>query len=249
MSEQTLSDDERAELLDLYDGLRVADVVDGLDYHGFHDLTWMSSAMGPLWEDTETFNHQLMGFAYTARYLPTNQRREGLPPVEERDYETYQEWADEWWEDVSPDPSTDDVRENDVVVVEAHDVNVGIFGPFNTLTLLDAGAVGVVTDGGPRDTDEVAKQEVSVYCREVNKTIPPGRVELDAEQVPVNVDGVQVEPEDLVVADGDGVVVVPVEHAEEVGKTARAILEQDQEYRAGYYDRLGMDDDFTLGDG
>lgn len=35
--QQAMTDEEREEILELYDGLRVADVTDGLDYHGFHN--------------------------------------------------------------------------------------------------------------------------------------------------------------------------------------------------------------------
>lgn len=244
-SHARLSSDERQELLDMYDGLRVADVVDGLDYHGFHDVNQMSSDVAPLYRDIDGFSHQITGFAYTVRYLPTNKRRE-LPNPAELDFETSSEWAWDWWDDYSPDPSTDDIREDDVLVVEAHDLSVGILGSMNLLTAVDAGAVGVVTDGGPRDTDEVIKQGIPVYSTGTNKTIPPGRVELDAEQVPVSVGGCQVRPADIVVADGDGVVVVPIEYAEEVAETARGVLEIDQKHRRDYYEKVGLEPDFTL---
>ena len=245
-SHDRLSDDEREELLTLYEGLRVADVVDGLDYHGFHDVNRMSSDIGPLYRDIEGFFHQITGFAYTVRYLPTNKRRE-LPHPEELDFDTSSEWAWDWWDEFSPDPSTADIRENDVLVVEAHDISVGILGSMNLLTAVDAGAVGVVTDGGPRDSDEVIKQGIPVYSTGTNKTIPPGRVELDAEGVPVNVGGCLVRPADIVVADGDGVVVVPIEYARPVAETAREVLEIDQEHRREYYEKVGLDRDFTLG--
>ena len=66
-----------------------------------------------------------------------------------------------------------------------------------------------MTNGGARDTDELIKQRTPVYSRYISRTIRPGRVELDAVQVPVNVGGALVNPGDVVVADGDGVVVVP----------------------------------------
>ena len=240
-----LSREERAELLDLYEGLRVADVTDGLDYNGFHESGQMKNGIKPLYRDEETFSHRFIGFAHTIRYHPTNKRRE-LPEPDEMqlDFEEVPAWAGQWWGEHVPGPSN--IREGDAVIVEAHDIEVGIIGSMNGLEMVTEGAVGVVTNGGPRDTDEVIKQDIPMYGADVNKPIPPGRVEFDAEQVPVNVGGTKVEPDDIVVADGDGVVVVPLEHAENVAKAARQVQVADQQARREYYEEVGLEPDFTL---
>jgi regulator of RNase E activity RraA len=103
----------------------------------------------------------------------------------------------------------------------------------------------VVTDGGPRDTDVVIEQGIPVYSRGVDKTVPPGRVDLDGEQVPVDVAGARVRPDGVVVADGDGVVVVPLESASEVAERAREVLDIDREHRREDYEKVGLDPDFT----
>lgn len=239
------SDEERRELLDLYENLRVADVTDGLDYHGFHESNRASRDIGPLFRDIEDFSHTVTGFAYTVRYLPTNKPRD-LPRPAELDFETSHGWAGDWWGEHAPSPSTDAMRDGDVLVAEAHDIPVGIYGSMNLLELVDAGIEGLVTDGGPRDTDEVIKQGIPVYCKEINKAIPPGRAELDAESVAVNIGGCKIEPGDVVVADGDGVVAVPIEHAREVAETAHEVLDRDQDSRRKYYAKVGLEPDFTL---
>lgn len=245
MGTETLSQAERADLLATFEGLRVTDVTDGLDYNGFHDIGQMRSDIRPLYRDIEDFSHRVVGFAHTIRYHPTNKRRDLPRPDEiDLDFEEVPQWAGEWWGNYCPGPS--DVRDGDVIVAEAHDLPVGIFGSMNGLELVTEGAVGLVTNGGPRDTDEVIKQDIPMYGVDVNKPIPPGRVEFDAEQVPVNVGGVKVEPEDVVVADGDGVVVVPLEHAEDVARAARQVQKADQEHRRQYYEEAGLEPDFTL---
>jgi len=63
---------------------------------------------------------------------------------------------------------------------------------------------------------------------------------------PINCAGVLVYPGDLIVADGDGVLVVPREHALRVGKLAREIHTGDEKSRAKRFERLGIPPDETV---
>jgi len=240
---EDLTEDTRATLLEAYDGLRVADVTDALDFLGYHEISRLAPDVRPLHRDPEQFSHRMVGFANTLRYLPARRPRD-LPRPDELDFETSTAWRDEWYDELNGEPA--DLREGDVVVVAAHEIDAGIVGSANSLGWVSQGANGVVMDGGPRDTDEIIKQGTPVYARQVNKTVIPGRCELDAKNVPVNVAGAQVRPGDVIVADGDGVVCVPLERAEEVANVARAEQADDQDTRRELYDAAGLDPDFTL---
>ena len=63
---------------------------------------------------------------------------------------------------------------------------------------------------------------------------------------PVEIGWALVRPGDVVVADGDGVVVVPREHAPEVARRARAVLDSDKAGRRSLYERLGRPLDQTV---
>ena len=66
------------------------------------------------------------------------------------------------------------------------------------------------------------------------------RLQFDAFDVPVAVGGVQVRPGDVVVADGDGVIVVPAAVAREVAAHARRELANDKAARRKMYEELGL---------
>ncbi|MBV9814075.1 MAG: hypothetical protein JO326_15100, partial [Acetobacteraceae bacterium] len=119
-------------------------------------------------------------------------------------------------------------------------------GSENTLRLVKAGAVGIVTNGECRDTAEIVKQRTPVCAFRRGRTIIPGRIEAVETQTRIGIGGAQVEPGDIVGADDDGVVVVPQAVSLEVARHARAILLHDMKSRSGHYKSLGMATDETV---
>ena len=108
------------------------------------------------------------------------------------------------------------------------------------------GCVGVVTNVGGRDTDEVATEQMPLYLRHVTRGIRPGRNEIESVNRPIECGGVLVRPGDVIVADGDGVVVVPREKAKEVAEYARTIMEGDKAGRRSLYQKLGIPQDDSV---
>ena len=105
------------------------------------------------------------------------------------------------------------------------------------------GAVGVVTSNTARDTDEIITQKVPLYFKQVGRGIRPGRNEIESVNRPVVVGGVLVMPGDVIVGDGDGVIVVPRAHALEVARYAHKVIAGDKEGRRGLYKQMGLPDD------
>ena len=89
------------------------------------------------------------------------------------------------------------------------------------------GAAGIVTDGGFRDTPDIAKLAFPAYHR--HPVPPPSFLWLHAieRDVPIACAGVAVFPGDIVVGDGEGVVIVPAMLADEVGEEAAAMTRYD----------------------
>jgi regulator of RNase E activity RraA len=240
------SDRARKEILDLYKDLRVTDVVDGLDLIGLQDLTIMDNDIRPLWRDTENFTHRVVGFAITVRHVPTDVRvgQNSFP-----DLAGFQKFKSDQYRR-APDAWTKVARPGDVVVIDAAGVHeTGFIGSNNSLGWAEKGVVGVVTNAGARDTDEIVKvKRIAVYCKDAYSTrgVRPGRLIAESFNFPVSVGGVTVYPGDVIVADGDGVVVVPRHRALEVGRLAREINEGDEKSRGQRFKRLGIAPDKTI---
>ena len=139
------------------------------------------------------------------------------------------------------------LRPGSIVVIDGgEDGDTGTIGSNNTLSWKIRGARGVVTSGGARDTDEIIKEKIPLYYRRPGRGIRPGRNEVESVNRPIMCGGVLVRPGDIVVADGDGVIVVPREHALPVAQSARQILEGDKAGRRKLYEKLGMPPDRTV---
>lgn len=234
-AQETITDEQ---LLSLYSGLRVADVCDGMDMVGLRDAGTMDACIEPLWRDVETFGHRFQGIAVTARYVPTNKVVKN--PMEKTEF---QKWEGNWYNEISSEPFVPLLKKGSVVVLDVQgDGDVGSVGSYNALLWVSKGARGIVSNGGIRDIDEVVKEKIPVYFdyMERGRGIRPGRNEIESVNKPVTVGGVLVRPGDVIVADGDGVIVVPREYAKQVAEFALEIMNKDKGARKDLYRQLDM---------
>jgi regulator of RNase E activity RraA len=110
----------------------------------------------------------------------------------------------------------------DMVVVDARgDMNSGVFGDMMLTYFKGKGGIGVVIDGCIRDYPNVKRLDLGLW---VNGYTPNFHTQTDlmpfAVNVPIACGGVFVMPGDIIVADDDGAVVVPVKLAEELIREA-----------------------------
>jgi 4-hydroxy-4-methyl-2-oxoglutarate aldolase len=210
------SREDNQRILKLYEPLRVSDVSDGMDVVGLQDIGIADPAIQPLWRDTQNFTHRMVGIAVTARYVPTNKRLAKTPPEE----------VENWYANITGEPFMDALFPGCVLVIDAEgDGDTRSIGSTNIMDWQKLGMLGVITSGGLADSDEIIFHKVPAYHKRKGRGFRPGRNEIESVNRPINLGGVLVRPGDVVMADGDGVIVVPREHAEEVAKAAMQFLD------------------------
>ncbi len=122
----------------------------------------------------------------------------------------------------------DGVRPGEVLVIEArgHD-DAGTLGDILALRARHRGAAGVVTDGAVRDADGVSAIGLPVFAAGAHPSVLGRRHVPWETDVVVACGGAAVVPGDIIVGDGDGVIVVPAALAEDVLADAERQERQD----------------------
>lgn len=136
-------------------------------------------------------------------------------------------WADMAHQD--PDPyalelqAVDSCRPDDVLIAAAGgSMRSGIWGELLTTAAKNRGCIGAIVDGAIRDVTKISAMEFPVYARGRCLYDSLNRQRVIDVDVTVEIDGVRFSSGDLVVADADGVVVIPQQVEEKVLELAFA---------------------------
>ena len=184
----------------LYSGL----VCDVLDYFGFRSQSFTSS-FPPVRGDMSVF-----GYAFTVQA----ERVDGMV-----DNALVNQCA-----------SIDQVKPGDVYVLTTKDDDFSgaVWGEIMSTGVRAHGGVGAIINGTHRDTRQVlAMNDFPVLSRGHLPTTSKGRTEITAWNVPITIDGITIQPGDLIFGDIDGVVVIPGEISEKVLTRCLQIMENE----------------------
>ncbi len=150
---------------------------------------------------------RMLGYALTLRYVPLREDMQkelagGINP---------QRQASEY---CGPD---------DIIVMEARGVpDAGTIGDIFALRAQRRGAAGIITDGALRDTPAISKMDFPAY-HQSSHAATWGRHHMPlACNIPIACAGVTIFPGDILVGDGEGVVVIPPSIVEEVARACAA---------------------------
>lgn len=154
----------------------------------------------------------MVGEAYTLRYIPSREDLDPLSVFKDRSHPQRK--------------AVEEIPPGHVLVMDCRgDATVASAGSILVTRLMLRGAAGVVTDGGLRDSPEIAKLPFPSYYQ--GMSAPTNLIRHHALDInnPIGCGGVPVYPGDILVGDGEGVVVIPAHLAEDVAKEA---VEQDR---------------------
>jgi regulator of RNase E activity RraA len=215
--------------------VRTSDLSDALDSMGLQERYVMDPRMRPLFPGI-----RFAGIAHTMAYDLTDR------PLESMSYDGFAErqyapGPEGLWREAGPYGAPDEV-----LVIDAKGTIAGILGSNNTLQARIKGTVGFVIDGVCRDSYETTIQGTPMFCTVRSPVHPMGRIRAVSDGEPIVCAGVEVRQGDLVVADDDGVVVVPEDIATEAVDRAVKIQDADRPSRRDGYTKLGLPFDETV---
>jgi hypothetical protein len=123
------SAEEDQKILKLFEGLRVADVIDGMDKAGLRNVGAMDPDIHPSWKDTVDYKHRFIGIALTVRYAPVN-----WPLPQKMNTEEFDKWQGKHYETTANEKFVDLIRPGTAVVIDdSLGYDVGPIGSFNIL--------------------------------------------------------------------------------------------------------------------
>jgi regulator of RNase E activity RraA len=184
---------EDQELVALFAGLDTPGVSDALDKLGIHG---QALGIAPLAD----YTHPVVGPAFTVKYVPAS-----VPPGTVGDF-------------------IDDVAEGDVVVIDNDGrTDCTVWGDIMTQYAGLRGIAGTVIDGVCRDVNKALGDNYPLFTAGRFMRTGKDRVQVESVNTTVGIGTVRVASRDIVIADANGVVIVPRARAREVAETARQI--------------------------
>ncbi|MFW9800865.1 MAG: RraA family protein [Candidatus Thorarchaeota archaeon] len=196
---------KRRDIVERFTDFYAAAVSDASDAVGIGAVC-MDNGIGPIGK-----NEKVIGFASTAKTV----RSPANHPYDEEQVVTFMSLASK-------------AKPFDVIVIDMSGAtDCSGWGQIVTRIAMSQGAVGAVVDGTVRDMADVDKQNFPVFARGRHPGTLRGRLNVESMGEPIKCGGVTVFPGDLIVGDGDGVVVVPKGQIGDVSKATEEIVAAD----------------------
>jgi len=112
--------------------------------------------------------------------------------------------------------SYSEITDNDIILVENECPQFAYFGELNTMLSIRSGAGGTIIDGVTRDRDNVLAMQYPVFSSGYNCKDVRNRATLENYNRTITIADVKINPNDLVFADNDGIVIIPAKNEEKI---------------------------------
>jgi 4-hydroxy-4-methyl-2-oxoglutarate aldolase len=237
-----------SELVNELQKLRVVDISDACDGNGLYHQV-MNQNMRPLREGLFAVGSAeacVCGPAFTVK---AEVEWSEEPPC--KDWEEYQGKIDPPGQLERYQEMYSNIKGH-VIVTDVGGAPLGFWGSDNSMAVTNRGAVGIIIDGGIRDSEEIKREGLKLWgtsrtCLHLWPRLKPiDDIRKAAGQI-ITCAGVTVRPGDIICADDDGVIVLPIEKAEAILIFAKRTLAKDQKTRRQNYIDAGIPFDSTLG--
>ncbi len=197
----------KTELFKKYDVANIKDAFMKVSTPNISDAMHRSGEMKglkPVWIGNEELPLKFAGPAYTVR--------------------TYNgDWS-------KPVEAIEEAEKGDVIVIDACEGNIAVWGELASWSCKVKGIAGVVIDGAVRDIDDIRKIKFPLFARHFTPTAGEPRG-LGETNVSIVCAGQNVAPGDWIVGDDSGVVVIPKKKAQEMANRAINVLEKENRFR------------------
>ncbi len=131
----------------------------------------------------------------------------------------------------------DAAHAGDVIAVDVGGAEYSTWGGMASLAAQLKGVAGLLVDGAVRDLEEMIEFGFPVFSRHLTPATGRLRLKVEAINVRVTIDGVDIAPGDIIAADGSGVVCLPGDRAEDIMLLAEKLAQDDaaavEDLRAG----------------
>lgn len=145
----------------------------------------------------------LVGPAFTLRHIPAREDLNGIEVFKDLDHPQRK--------------AVETIPAGHALVMDCRrDTGAASAGAILATRLMVRGCAGIVTDGGLRDAEEISSLDMPSYCAGPSAPTNLTRHQAIDINVPIGCGGVAVFPGDIAVGDGDGVVILPAEMADEL---------------------------------
>lgn len=186
----------------LYSGI-ISDVLDGL---GYRNQT-IGRTLKPLKDDTVIFGPAFTSIGTIVYSMPED-------PL------------------TAQTKIVDQLSEGEVYVLATRgEYNCAVFGELFATSIVQRKGAGVLLDGLARDIKQVKEMDFPLFYVGTDPRTSKGRCEINESQIPVVIDGVTINPGDIIFGDVDGIAVIPQEIFDEVMKESLITIEKEDQVR------------------